>query len=412
MRISLLQQREPFEAIFGRTMARFLHERYGAPFTVRWHNEPGMILALRRKSQAWFVNIYLNAIFPAQAEAALFEPLRREFSRSQVGWRRPIQQIYVKAASSPLTNRFFAQAWLEITPTVKGIENWLIVPGNHKIRILDRQAGTVTSILKDGFDAAFFQSELETRRAAEAAGVMVPPLSRVEASSSWFEEQYVLGTPLNRLPDAAEADRALHRVYSSLQPFYETSHQEQPVSVYVCGLASYAKILVEQNHLLDASHKQNLYTLIDRCEQHLQPWNNEPILLSSCHGDFQPANLLADGERTWLIDWEYARCCQAGYDALVYGLGARHPRGLADRVRDFVAGAAASTLDVEGSSAHAADWSSRPQRLRAAWIFLLEELVLHLHENANLQFYRLGDGLVALEQEFAKYLSVREAARD
>jgi len=240
MRISLLQQREPFGAIFERTMARFLRERYGASFSVRWHDEPGMIRAFRQKSQAWFINIYLNAIFSEQAEAAVFEPLRREFSRSRMGWRRPIQQFYVNAASSPLTNRFFAQAWLEITPSVTGAENWLIVPGNHKIRILDRQAGKVTSILKDGFDAAFFKNEVETRRAAEAAGVMVPTLSSVEVSNGWFEEQYVLGTPLNRLSDAAEAGHALRQVYSSLQPFYEASHQEQPVSVYIYELESCA----------------------------------------------------------------------------------------------------------------------------------------------------------------------------
>jgi hypothetical protein len=405
MRISLLQQREPFASIFERTFSRFLAERCGVPVAVRWHAQPGF---RARAGQAWFANIYLNAIFPARAGAAAFEPLRREFSRSRSGWQRPFQRAYVWAASAPFASRLLAQAWLEITPSVPETGSWLVVPGNNKIRVLDRLSGLSISILKDGFDPGFFHSELEARRSAAAAGVMVPALRRVSASGGWFEEQYVLGTPLNRLPDAADADLALRRVAASLQPFYQASLAQRPLAGYLEELASGADDRIERSHLLDAAHRRSLRALVAACLRRLEPFGAEPVDLCLCHGDFQPANLLADGPRTWLVDWEYARRCQAGYDALVYGLGARRPRGLAARLRGFASGQAPLPPGLEAPGLQSSGSSTASGRARAACIFLLEEIALHLRENANPQFYRLGEGLLTLEQEISEYLSMEE----
>ena len=58
------------------------------------------------------------------------------------------------------------------------------------------------------------------------------------------------------------------------------------------------------------------------------------------HGDFQPANILVptdtDQRAVYLIDWEYtARRCR-WYDALVFGLRSRSPKGLAARISDWL----------------------------------------------------------------------------
>jgi len=41
----------------------------------------------------------------------------------------------------------------------------------------------------------------------------------------------------------------------------------------------------------------------------------DPISLSFCHNDLLPANFIDDGDRLWLIDWEYA-----GYSATLFDL--------------------------------------------------------------------------------------------
>ncbi|MBM4029621.1 MAG: hypothetical protein FJ280_30120, partial [Planctomycetes bacterium] len=127
------------------------------------------------------------------------------------------------------------------------------------------------------------------------------------------------------------------------------------------------------------------------------------ITTALTHGDFQPANILAAGEGTWLVDWEYADRRQAGYDGLVFGLAARFPRGLAGRLADFVTHGWPAA-----APGGAADWpgltlTDRETRRLHAALFGLEELALHLEENAQPVFTRPGEGLLILLQELTAW---------
>lgn len=402
MRISLLLQREDFGRICERTLAAYLGKRFDQPFHVTWHEQPG-IWARAKRGQIWFANIYLNAIYQAGASKEVFEPFVREFSETAVRWRRPLQRAYVDLAFSPLARRWLAQAWLEIAPGVDGADDWVIVPGNHKLRILDRQAGVVVSMLKDGFDASLFECEVNVRKMAEELGAPAPQMMKSNTAEGWFEERYVLGTPLNRLADLAEAERGARQIAEAMRPFYTSTLQALPMADYSRGVAGEALQCLERIALVDDTRRNGLREMIGACAQHLERWGEEQISTSLCHGDFQAANLLADGPRTWIIDWEYSRRCQAGYDALVYALDARSSRGLAGRLGEFVAG---NRRLLYAGSPPGADWNDPTQRARTAWLFLMEELAFHLRENANPQFTRTSLGLAALEQEVKACLSM------
>lgn len=402
MRISLLQQREPFSQIFEQTMSRYLSEACRQPVSVRWEAGPGMG-SQNGSGQRWFCNPYLNAIFPAGALDAVFDPIRREFSRSRSPWLRPLQRAYVWAATSALGAPRLAQSRLRISPAIPGSERWLIVPGNHKIRILDRAGQTATCILKDGFDPSFMRSEIENRRLAEALGLPVPSLLAVDPAGRWFCEQYVCGTPLNRLADPAAASNALEAAFERMEPFYERTRRTLPAASYAASLAAQAMEWIERSRLLEPARREALRSLVERCRgAALAAAGERSIMITQCHGDFQPGNILVDGAALWLIDWEYSRACQAGYDRLVYALDSRHPRGLAGRLCDFVSGDLAPEGTADG-------WQGRDARRLAAWLFLLEDLLLHLRENANPLFTRLGDGLMLLEREAALILAAKEA---
>lgn len=119
------------------------------------------------------------------------------------------------------------------------------------------------------------------------------------------------------------------------------------------------------------------------------------------HGDFQPANILVNREGTWLIDWEYSARRQAGYDALVFVLRSRFPAGLATRWRGMV-DESDSMQPLSLADWPGLNWQDASWRRVHGWLFLLEELALHLEENANPCFHSLGEGLLALQAQIAE----------
>ena len=131
MRISLLLQREPFGQILEKTLARFWEERYGQYFRITWHNgRPNRRKIYRQERQIWLCNIYLNAIFSPAANHSVFEPVRREFTRSVIAWRRPFQCAYVAMGTSRYGAPWLAQATLSVAPALPNASHKLIVAGN------------------------------------------------------------------------------------------------------------------------------------------------------------------------------------------------------------------------------------------------------------------------------------------
>ena len=136
----------------------------------------------------------------------------------------------------------------------------------------------------------------------------------------------------------------------------------------------------------------------------LEPHGDEPLATEVCHGDFQPGNILQDGECYWLIDWEYSARRQLGYDALVYGLQARFPKGLGRRLTAFARGDLAER-DPLLNRWSGVDWTGSPRRRRvSALVLALEELVLRLEESSVPCFTALDRGLPILVGELAGWL--------
>jgi hypothetical protein len=81
-------------------------------------------------------------------------------------------------------------------------------------------------------------------------------------------------------------------------------------------------------HLLDDAERIALHTLVDRIG---------PVRITA-HGDPLPANLLIDGDRCALVDWEYSGIYLPGHDlALLYTIGAAASPTLATAITDRVA---------------------------------------------------------------------------
>jgi hypothetical protein len=360
-----------------------------------------------RSGEFWLVNSYLNAIFLPRADPAIFDPVKREFSRSLVWWRRWPQRLYVEMATSPLMAKRLAHAGVSLTPALPQTELMLIIPGNHKIRLLDYGEKTVYAIRKNGFPANFLEREIEVRRQAEELGLPVPRVKMVAGDGTWFCEECVSGTPINRLQDPAQARAAFAKTHHALKVLHRHTFREVNTNQYVDLISTEAHTHIEANALIPPGSKslffQTLDFLVARIKALLPACGNcLPTVLA--HGDFQPANILVDADRLWLIDWEYSRRRQAAYDVLTFMLDSRFTRGLSGRLQRLITQGIPDGGLLPDFSCYANSWQDSRHRLLFGSLFLLEELALRLEENNNPSFVQLDSGLHMLQQEISHCL--------
>ena len=407
MRLSLLLPREPFPVIFEQTLGRFLWSWTGQPYEIHWHPNRPLSAPNCRSGEFWFVNIYLNAIFIPRADPPIFGPVKQEFSHSLIWWRRWPQRLYVDMATSPLMAKWLAHAGVSLTPALPQAERMLIVPGNYKIRLLDYGEKTVYAIRKSGFPAQFLEREIEVRRQAEALGLPVPRVKTVAGDGAWLSEEYVSGTPINRLQDPSQAKAAFAEAHQALKILHRHTFREVDTNQYVDLLSTEAHTHIEANALIPPGSKglffQTLDSLVARIKALLPVGGNRlPTVLA--HGDFQPANILVDADRLWLIDWEYSGRRQAAYDVLTFILESRFTRGLSERLQRFIAQGVPDGGRWPDCSCYADGWQDSRSRLLYGSLFLLEELALRLEENNNPSFVQLDSGLHMLQHEISHCL--------
>jgi tRNA A-37 threonylcarbamoyl transferase component Bud32 len=405
MRISELFSREPFDEIVEQTLKRFWEMQYSQLIQVTWQNGFPKANSTANYSQRWLCNFYLNAIFRPGASSFIFAPVRKEFSRSRSFWIRPLQKVYVLLASNKYTSSWFAHAYLDVSPPIQDSMGLLIVAGNHKIRILDRRNGRTYAIMKSGSSVGFMQSELSARQEAVKEGIPVPDLYSVASDRTWFVEEYVIGTPLNRLADERQKEKLLLDSVKSLTALTNKTLEEQSLIAYVKDLTEQIAQRLRENILLSDEIKKvagrNVQVLAEQVNK-MRDEFGETILISIAHGDFHPANILQRGSSFVIIDWEYSGYRQAAYDPLVFTLQTRFPEKLAQRLKKFV------ESPPKLSAFHLAtwpglDWESYKQRMLQVNLLLLEELNLNLGENANLVFFAPGKGLTALLHEITEW---------
>lgn len=395
MRISLLLGREPFGDILEKSLSRYLQDRYGKPFAVKWRSgrppRPSPSGA-----QTWLCNPYLNIFFVPGVQRDVTLPVVQEYSRSLKPWLRPLQRLYIDLALRRQTCRFLSRGTASISPALPNPESLVILGGNHHLRLLDGSAKKAVIIQKAGFDPAFMQREIEIRKAHNY--LPCPRIHEVAKDSSWYSEDLIFGTPLNRLKSYQEAERAVQKVLPSLYRLYRETGRSMRAMEYAEEIMGRMGARKEALAQLDRQEANELWETADRLTKRIAADKDMEITIVQSHGDFQPANILKDGERVWLIDWEYTRPRQAAYDGLVYSLQSRFPKNLPRRMIMALSESDGGFLGVMQSNPFV-EWQNRPRRHMTLALFLLEELELKVVENANPLFFRLDRGATLLIKE-------------
>ncbi|MEO1995042.1 MAG: choline/ethanolamine kinase family protein [Planctomycetaceae bacterium] len=181
---------------------------------------------------------------------------------------------------------------LSIEPLNGGITN-----RNFLVREPSRQR--VVRMLSDGSCLGIDRrNERACQSAACQAGVS-PAL--VHADAEILVTEFVVGEVLQS--DALHRGTSRQRMADLLQQLHASGRVIAGQLLYFCPFQT-IRMYVDTARQLGAVLPSDIDTLVQNVQQladRMQPF--QPTL---CHNDLLPANVVDDGKRLWLIDWEYA----------------------------------------------------------------------------------------------------------
>jgi len=165
-------------------------------------------------------------------------------------------------------------------------------------------------------------NELAASRAAAELGISPPVL---HAEPGVLVLDFVEGRTL------AEADIRAPAMLRRIVPLLKRCHRDMARTVAAPALVfwvfhicrHYARVLSDGG----SHHLERLHELMERCDV-LEAAVGE-IEMGFGHNDLLPANFIDDGERLWLIDWDYA-----GFNSPFFDLGGLSSNSQFDADRD------------------------------------------------------------------------------
>ncbi len=389
MKISLLLERENFKEIFEKTLETFLEDFTGIKHEVNWYSKQhGNFLHL---SQKWYCNPLINSIFLKGANPNIFDSITGEYSHNPLRpWRSPIQKLYIYFSKHKYFASKMAKYVIEISPPIDNGKNKLIIGGNTKIRLIDRKAKKVYVILKTGFDKGYIEKEFYVR--SDFSYLPVPKIYSYGENNYWFCEKYISGISPDRMNDAM-GHNVLNDATQNLHKMLIETKKREHLSSYVILLEQKIQKKLEQIKHINSKYKVQINNLVSILKKHLQSEPDYLITLSYSHGDFQQGNIIFDGQKTWILDWEYSGFRQIGYDLLVLLLKSRVSVGFSKRYLRLLNG---NINDYEKKiidSWPGINWTKDEEIRIYMILFLLEELDLHIEENSNILFKKQSSGL-------------------
>ena len=280
MRISLLEKRENFYQI--------LYD------TLKSNNFPKDEIS----SRSYVVNKYLNFIATEDLDKSSFQILINEYSSSLNFWTKIPQACYVRLATSKIFRSFFSHKIIKMDIS---FQNYLILGGNHRLRLFSKDLGFSLLLLKKNERSNYIENDITVRT---NQFLTYAPII-YEKGQNWLMEEYFNGIPLNRLANKKEINYWQKKAINS--------HLEQLLFLTkkICTTKEY-KIIInsEINTIISSNYlqktvltKNKIIAVFDLLFRELSIDN---IPISWSHGDFQMANILVKENNFKVIDWESA----------------------------------------------------------------------------------------------------------
>tara|TARA_Y100001958_G_C21247259_1_gene578345 strand:- start:42 stop:1148 length:1107 start_codon:yes stop_codon:yes gene_type:complete len=279
LRISLLEKRENFYKILFNTLV-----------------ETSFVKKEDHQQSLFYINKYLNYVASPSIKTSSFDNIFNEYYRSKFFLRAPFQYIYVYLAIRNPFRRLLSTSSISLP---KSFENYIIMGGNHRIRLFSSDLKTSIVILKRGEDKKFIQNDMITR--FKYGKILAPNI--IEYGENWIKEECFKGRPLNRLRNKAKIENLKEDIYRKhFKSLIEPSSQIIEIEDYKSMIFN---DLSRIKNILDKNFSSSIFIHIKNLFNHLfRRVSKKTITISLTHGDFQGGNILVNGEESTIIDWE------------------------------------------------------------------------------------------------------------
>lgn len=411
MKMQQLLEREPFPQVFKQTMAWYWSQQHQQEYRVYWSGGRKERERQAGPGQVWVCNTRLNAVWAQGHSWRAVSPVRRDLGVAVTPWKRPLSRAYAWVASTGPMDGWLTPLRLWVHPAVPRARELLIGAGNTKLRVFDAARRQCTAIAKQGFDTRWLTNEIEGRRLAHRFALAVPRLYAAGSDGRWFVEECVAGTPVNRISCARRRDPAIARCLRDVQVLAERTARECGCREYLDGLLNSIGERLQRDRMLGTAARDALRWWLVQVDGLVERegWSRRRLVVSTCHGDFALGNILAGKDGCWLVDWEWSRTAQAGYDGLHFALRPSEVALLPQRFRSLVQEERRWQEPALACWPGLTDPDPGTRRLRLL-LFLLERLEIRLQSDINPLFFRPDAGLTSFLQQLPVLLQALETA--
>ncbi|MBI9070770.1 MAG: phosphotransferase [Melioribacteraceae bacterium] len=378
MKISLLLKREPFFKILIETLESYFKLTYNKDVNLKIKKRS----LFGTSNNKLFCNSKINVFFTKNNSEDQFGQIVKEYSHNPNIIKKWLQIIYLKLAVNFPFAKYYSDFSLTITPFFEELNNFLIYGGNHRIRIIDYKNNRSVVILKVGSRPSFLTNEIELRNENRLNGI--PKLLEFNEEQRWFTEEIISGTPINRTSSTNIVDNSFLKAIEILENLQNRSKESLCIDSYIKELSKEIDEII-LNKIFDSIREGVLdlkKILIEKIGR-----QSDRLNISLTHGDFQAANILFEGSKVWLIDWENAKKRNINYDYLTFLTDART---ISIFKKSFIILFNRSEDNLKNDYPYLS--FSLPIKLSLK-IFLIENLIFALEQNNNENFYDIDDYL-------------------
>ena len=399
MKISVLLDREPFDKIFEETFATFLSDLFNYPHVVSWKKKK-LIPGYSQNTQQWLCNPLVNSIFINGANQNIFNSINGEYANNPLKpWRSKFQRFYLFLSQNKITAPILSEYTIDITPPIKDSKNKLIIGGNTKIRLIDVVEGRVYVILKKGFDRKYIDKEVYARENFKHFDI--PKIYNIGTNAIWYSEEYISGFSPNRL-DSTTGIKVLDKVVAGIHKMLNDTKVSKSLSEYLFELEERVFDGLKYINYIEVGYKENIIDFIKQLSNELKEYSDRILSTAYCHGDFHQGNILSDGEKNWILDWENSGQKQIGYDLIIFLLESRIANGFHMRFSKLLNNQFDSFQSDIINNWPELNWQNKDSKKISLLLFLIEEIDFHVTENNNPLFFNNSNKITERFNELEK----------
>lgn len=353
--------REDIDAIMGETLSEYFHTKV----TISEQYRRGCFILCPRLN---------TAVFDMASKG-----VRHTVQRSHAVQRNVLTKLamamFIKVAFS--RRGMFGCKYIVFDHVPDHSESLMILPGNMKLKVFDFQEGTITNILKEGFEEASLKSEMDIR--LNPAKEYILPLKLERANV--YCEKLIQGRSYDRLEN--------HLAASMIGKIEDILLDIQQGNRTTINCADYLRKQVEivSQLLMKLQCEQALRDRILSFVEQLRRFGEGEVVLSDSHGDFQNGNIfVSDDGRIYILDWETYAIRSIGYDLLTFFYKFRYRTDYLKRIDDY--------LNNESWNAIAQKYGlpSSDKRVVLSTYFM-EDTIWLLKETLSTPEKRVSDGI-------------------